>query len=231
MRRTIFIGDIHGCASEFKELLGAVDCRNTADRVLITGDLFSRGPEPLRVWELIREYSAEVVLGNHDDRLLRQLQAHSEGGKVAFLHADQRDTFAALEPVFDELYPWLCEVQLCIDEEEFLLVHAGIDPVAGLAATTRTQFTRIRTWPPSDKLEGPRWHDAVTPEPARPFVFGHDAPAGLVVRRRDDDGDSSPWLVGLDSGCVYGGQLSAWLLEEDRIIQVESRQSRNRTWW
>ena len=44
------------------------------------------------------------------------------------------------------------------------------------------------------------------------MVFGHWARRGLVLR---------PRVIGLDTGCVYGGQLSAWIAEEDRIIQVD----------
>ena len=42
-------------------------------------------------------------------------------------------------------------------------------------------------------------------------MYGHWARAGLYVR---------PQLRGLDSGCVWGGKLTAWIAEEDRIVQV-----------
>ena len=75
------------------------------------------------------------------------------------------------------------------------------------------------TWPPAKEHTGPRWHDAY--QPARPLiVFGHDARGGLVVKERDD----KPYLLGLDSGCVYGNQLSAYILEEARLVRVPSRQ-------
>ena len=43
---TIFIGDVHGCARELKKLLEKVDFQPQKDRLLLTGDAFSRGPEP-----------------------------------------------------------------------------------------------------------------------------------------------------------------------------------------
>ena len=37
--------------------------------------------------------------------------------------------------------------------------------------------------------------------------------------------DARPYLVGLDSACVFGGRLTAYLLEENRILQVPARRS------
>jgi hypothetical protein len=46
-------------------------------------------------------------------------------------------------------------------------------------------------------------------------LHGHDARRGLIDRR--------PWTLGLDTGCVYGGALTGYLLEEDRLLQVPAR--------
>ena len=48
------------------------------------------------------------------------------------------------------------------------------------------------------------------------MIIGHDARQGLVIASRA----GSPWIVGLDTGCVYGGALTGWLLEEERTVQV-----------
>ena len=45
-------------------------------------------------------------------------------------------------------------------------------------------------------------------------MYGHWARMGLVVGDR---------VRGLDSGCVWGGKLSAWIAEEDRVVQVSAR--------
>jgi bis(5'-nucleosyl)-tetraphosphatase (symmetrical) len=71
----------------------------------------------------------------------------------------------------------------------------------------------MRQWPPGQR-DAPRWHTVYAGE--RRVVFGHDAIGGLVRVERD----GGPWVVGLDSGCVYGGQLSGYLVEQDRLLQV-----------
>lgn len=215
--RTIFIGDLHGCSAEFAELLSRVDFDENQDRLLLTGDAFARGPDPLGIWQAIRQTGAEMVLGNHDDRLLKQLQALQKGSDPAFRKDDHQLTFERLCPVADQLLPWLEQVPLYVDDERFLLAHAGINPKTGLAATTRDEFLAIRTWPPVKGIEGPRWHDCYQPD-GKLLLFGHDAPGGLVVKKRADD---LPYLIGLDSGCVYGHQLTGYLLEENRLVQVD----------
>ena len=102
---TIFIGDVHGCARELKKLLEKVDFQPQKDRLLLTGDAFSRGPEPLRVWEYIMITGAQMVLGNHDDRLLRQLQRQLAGQNPRIDKPDQRYTLDQLLPAADELLP------------------------------------------------------------------------------------------------------------------------------
>lgn len=217
---TIFVGDVHGCAAELEALLAKADYDAARDRLLLTGDAFSRGPDPLAVWQLIRDTGAEMVLGNHDARLLKQLITLAKGRKPKEKFPDQGYTRAQLQPVHGEILAWLRQCPLYIAEDAFLLVHAGIHPKKGLRGTRRAEFLKIRTWPPSSDLARPRWHDFY--EPVHPLlVFGHDAPGGLVLKKRA----GRPYLLGLDSGCIYGGQLSGYVLEEARLVQVESQQA------
>ena len=51
------------------------------------------------------------------------------------------------------------------------------------------------------------------------LIFGHDAPNGLVEKK--DKGNT--YLIGLDTGCVYGGKLTAYSITEETLIQVDSK--------
>jgi hypothetical protein len=222
--RTLIVGDIHGCAEELEALLTAVDFAAGSDRLLLTGDAFARGPDPLGVWEQISAYRAKMVLGNHDARLRQQLGDLLAGDDPGRTKPDQRYALRQLAPVQEALHAWLMKVPLYLEEDAFLLVHAGINPEHGLAGTRFEEFITIRTWPPvSGSIEGPRWHDYYEPSDHSLLIFGHDAPGGLVVKRRHGD----LYLLGLDTGCVYGGALTGYLVEEDRLVEVTSRQAPN----
>ena len=179
--RTIFIGDIHGCRGELEALLQAMHFEPGADRLLLTGDAFTRGPNPAGVWQAIRTTGAEMVLGNHEADLLPHLRVVAAGGTPEGAHASHRPVLAALTPHAAELVAWLDEVPLWIDEPRFLLVHAGVNPETGLTGSTPAELLAIRTWPPNGGISGRRWHDHVAP--GKLIVFGHDAPGGLVVKR------------------------------------------------
>ena len=225
--RTIFVGDVHGCCAELDALLAKVEYVPGRDRLLLTGDAFTRGPDPLGVWRRIRGSSAEMVMGNHDDALLAQLRTLAAGGDPKPAHGDRTETLRVLAPQGEELIAWLAALPLFIEEREFLLVHAGIDPERGVAGTSRDQFLTIRTWPPDGGITGPRWHehlDECYRVPGRPIIIGHDAPQGLLIKHFPEAGNGvRPGLIALDSGCVFGNALSAYVLEEDRIVQVPAQ--------
>jgi len=218
MGRTIFIGDVHGCADELRELLDVLDFKPKVDHIYLTGDAFTKGPDPLGVWKVIDHVCAKMVMGNHDEALLERLKIRIKGKEKKMKPAHKK-TLDAVMPVIDDLVPWIENLPMYIETDTFLLVHAGIHPQKELRGTSRDEFLTIRTWPPQKGIDGPRWHDVY--HPIRPLlVFGHDAPGGLVIKRKKD----KPYLVGLDSGCVYGNALSAFIAEEARIVQVKSRQ-------
>ena len=197
--RTLIVGDVHGCADELRALLTLA----SADRVILVGDLFTKGPDPAGVYELVR--GREAVVGNHDDRLIQVL----DNGRTGDAHATA--VIAKLRRRAGCL-AWLRSLPSRIELEQYTVVHAGLDPRKP-AKTTRKQAMLIRRDPSDERLF---WWQRYKGK--RGVVFGHDARRGLVrVERR-----GLPHLIGLDTGCVYGGLLTGWLLEEDRYLQVQA---------
>ena len=102
---------------------------------------------------------------------------------------------------------WLSELPLTIEGEDWIVVHGGLNPEG---ETTRAQAVRLRRWPNDDDVNNPFWWECYTGN--KLVIYGHDAMRGLQ--------DHRPRTLGLDTGCVYGGELTGYLLEEDRIVSV-----------
>lgn len=197
---TLVVGDVHGCADELAALVRLVD----PERVVLVGDLYTKGPAPAAIWDLVREGGWDAVLGNHDARLLdparlaRDAEARAVGaavGEAALAH--------------------LQRLPLWLEVGDWTVVHAGLHPSGDLARTTRKMFINLRRFPDEAPTD-PFWWQVY--EGDRRVLYGHDAVRGHVVVRRE----GRPWTVGLDTGCVYGGALSGWILEEERLVQVKA---------
>lgn len=200
--RRIFVGDIQGCLGPLQDLLDAVQFAPGVDQLYPVGDLVNKGPDSVGVLRLLMELDARAVLGNHDLSWLRKGRL-DDPGQVAWLEG---------QPIVRVL-------------DDVIAVHAGLHPKWTEADLHDLSETDIRfavtvrycdengVQPPVD-----------FPPPAPPFlpwyefyrgtrrvIFGHWARQGLLVR---DD------VIGLDTGCCYGRELTAWIAEEDRIVQV-----------
>jgi hypothetical protein len=203
MARTIIVGDVHGCVDELGRLLDEV-APGASDRVLFVGDLIARGPDSLGVLALYRQVKGQSVLGNHESKLLLAHRARLEGTKrprVSALH------YALLHRLGDEDWALLEQLplSLSVPEHGLCVVHAGVLPGQSLAVQDPWILTHIRSLDPDGK-PSPRhdyqpWAERYEGEPH--IVFGHNSRLGLQLH---------PSATGLDTGCVYGGRLTALVL-------------------
>jgi len=198
---TLVVGDVHGCAAELEALLDRVRPVTT----VFVGDLFTKGPDPAGVFDLARAHRA--VLGNHDARLLSVL----DGERPDDVHG--RAVVEALDASGMQWRAWLRARPLFESVSGFTVVHAGLHPSGSLARTERSMALAMRRFPVDDP-SAPLWWQQYTG--SRRVIFGHDAIRGLV--RVEAQGH--PLLIGLDTGCVYGGSLSGYVIEADEVVQV-----------
>lgn len=236
-----FVGDLQGCARAFERLLKTIDFDEQRDEVWCCGDLINRGPDSLATLRLWRSIGGRAVLGNHEVYAISAFDGN---------WPRKQDTLDALfaAPDADELIdtlralPLLAKVEANgADVGDVWVVHGGVHPDWGDldASAARinagphdqawleskdTKFaTRVRCCNASGKMSKhwaepeacpdgfAPWDEMRTPGPW--IVHGHWAWRGHY---RND----AAKVMGLDSGCVYGEALTAWCMDEDRVVQV-----------
>jgi diadenosine tetraphosphatase ApaH/serine/threonine PP2A family protein phosphatase len=211
MGRTIVVGDVHGCSAELRSLLDRLAIVRGSDRIVFVGDLIARGPDSLGVLEIVRSLDAVVVRGNHEDRLLAWKQATEARARGELAHLPD------LGRLHGEIAHQLGEadwallaatpVTHLLPEHRLLVVHAGVVPGVPLDEQDPATMMRIR----SVGVRGEaRDHGGAIPWGCRymgppHIVFGHAASLDAQVH---------PWATGVDTGCVYGGYLTAMVLPE-----------------
>ncbi len=209
--RTIVVGDIHGCYDELRDLLDKA-ALGRDDRVVSVGDLVVKGWKNREVLDLFMEDARfSAVLGNHD----RALRRYWRGEGVALKESQERalKELAAADEARYSAY--IQSLPLTLDLGSHLVVHAGLRPGVALAAQVVEDLTELRTLG-GDRTsrEGLPWYEAY--RGSRIVLFGH-WPAPEPRR--------GPCAIGLDTGCVYGFQLTAYVIETGEFLSVQARRA------
>jgi serine/threonine protein phosphatase 1 len=211
--RLIAIGDIHGCHAEFAELLERLEPAR-ADQFILLGDLVNRGPDSPKVLDLARSLNAISLLGNHELRLLTFWRTKDR----TILKEDDEATFRQLRPE-DWAYLEAMPLTHHVPELDTVFVHGGFVPGKPWQEQPATIVTRVQVIDAdgqprkrADCPDRPAWADLWTGPPF--VVYGH-TPREEIYRLK--------WSVCIDTACVMGGHLTAYILPEKRFVQVQAR--------
>jgi bis(5'-nucleosyl)-tetraphosphatase (symmetrical) len=213
-RRRVFIGDVHGCLDELVAMEKEIGL-TSRDEIVLVGDLINKGPDSLGVLDWVDRMGASCLQGNHEAKFLQIMgKDRSELSEKEHRFLGQFGGFHEEAAARIENWP------LWLEWPDLVAVHAGLEPgCAQLESMRKKCLLTIRTWDGAgtdlDRPDDPAWYDCV--QWPVPVVFGHWAMRGLVDR---------PDVKGLDTGCVYGGKLTAWSPDEARFWQVQALRPR-----
>jgi len=204
-KRTIIIGDVHGCLDELNMLIDQINYNQSQDELFFTGDIINRGPDSKSVWLRVKELGGQSVLGNHEYFLKQNILA----GNSEYLNQFELEFDYIYSEFFQDVLSW----PLMIETDQFILVHAGIQPGHPISSQHPHVLTTIRTFNKEtleiNQPDDPPWFEAY--HDSKLLVFGHWAQLEGVTRTN---------VIGLDTGCVYGKKLSALVLPERQIVSV-----------
>lgn len=228
MRRTLIVGDVHGCAQELDDLVREVNFDPSNDKLYLVGDLVARGPDSRGVVERVDAYKGTFVRGNHDEKVLMWWRlARARGPRAADAAVRLSDRHrAVVEALGEDHFRRLdaAPLVLPLPEHALTIVHAGVDPRKAPDEASEEVLLTVRSidddGEPTKKLLPRPWARAW--RGPRQLVFGHDARRNLQLE---------PYATGLDTGCCYGRELTAILLREGEALPVDIAERRKRLVW
>lgn len=226
------IGDIHGCYDELCELLEKLGYEvdrakhkaytKTGRIVVFCGDLVDRGPKIVDVLKLVmnmvEDGAAYTVLGNHDGKLQRKLH----GANVKVIHGLE----ATLEQLSKEPESFRMKVRdfldqlvshYVFDEGRLVVAHAGLkEKLQGRESKQVRDLAMFgETTGQIDKHGFPVRLDWSQHYKGRALVvYGHTPKATAKMNNH---------TINIDTGCVYGGKLTAFRYPEQEIVDVRAK--------
>ena len=219
------IGDIHGCVATLDALLTRLD-PTSGDHLIFIGDYVDRGPDSKavigRLLELEEAAAKEkgprctFLRGNHDQMMLDYVDFPGDphvyelwtiNGGLSTLNSYVKDGRLVLPDAHIE---FLRRTELVHETDDFVFVHAGLDPKKSIAENLNPVDPQVVLWTRAHlKSKLKKWE--------KPVVCGH-------TPQREPTND--PKLINIDTGAVYNhiaglGVLTAVKLPEREFLQVE----------
>jgi protein phosphatase len=242
------IGDIHGCEDELKLLLhklgyrigtlhageGSSYVHPQGRKLVFVGDITDRGPRnvgALRTVKLALEGGHLSVMGNHDDKLRRALKGNKvqmgHGLAETYRQLYEDASHAERQTFYEMLVNTPYQIRLAVPGyPEVTVCHAGLPQrLVGLdnnEARNHAIYGEVLGFgPDGTPVRGDAWKDG--------WRAGVEAP-WLVHGHTVTQNPRPTWeynVVNVDTGCVFGGYLTAFRYPSCTIEQVRAFQVYN----
>jgi len=223
------IGDVHGCYDELTALLETLGYQVAADgsaaahpggrTAVFVGDLVDRGPATPAVLRLVMGMTAAgtglSVTGNHEAKLVRALRgrdvtvSHGLAESLAQLAAEPAEFTTQAMTFMDQLLG-----HVVLDDGKLVVAHAGLPEVMHGRASAA-----VRSFALYGDTSGETDEFGL---PVR-YPWARDYRGRAMVAYGHTPVPEAEWVNGticLDTGCVFGGQLTALRYPEREIVSV-----------
>ena len=208
--RTIVIGDIHGCYYTLIRLLEKLEIQKD-NQIIFLGDYVDRGKNSYEVIEGLQEiqkqYNCICLLGNHEAMMIDAIETKEcslwkQSGGDKTLKSYQKNGALRTKHL-----NWLKGLPVIYETRKNLFSHAGFPKTITLENTFEDMV-----WGGNCVLDKSEPNEKIA-------IFGH-YPNDRVFKTLNGN-------IGIDTGCVYGGKLTALVLDENTIsildVEKDSR--------
>ena len=224
INRHIFVGDVHACVYEMQELFDKLHYDPVHDRMILLGDLIDRGPDSVGVVELARKMNLECIRGNHENRFIKWFR--SQGSRTDVY--EKRPHYTQFT---DQQINYIVNMPLYIELDDVIAVHAGLKPGILLSNQRPDDLMYLRYTDAERKFislktigkigveaSGARFWTEFGPF-GKNVIYGHQ----VWAEPRIDRYEGGTAAYGIDTGCCFGGHLTALIWENKEIVQVKAK--------
>jgi hypothetical protein len=200
--RTIFIWDIHWCYDEFQLLINKLEITKN-DIIYAVWDIINKWPKSFEVLNFFYENQEQYkcVIGNHEVHFIEWLE-----WKTKWEYNNHfKKLYDKISKNNNNLLDFIKKLPKYIEKDNFTLIHGWLIPKKSIEEHSLNEITKLRDY------NGIAWYEYY--QWTKKIIYWHWALAWLKVREN---------TIGLDSGCVYGKELSAYILESGEIIQQQA---------
>lgn len=223
-RETIIIGDIHGCIDELNDLLKTISYSPEKHRIILLGDLIDRGPDSLGVVQKARQMNFECVMGNHEQKFLKCYNKPD--------HKEYKDFYKDFTEIDIQ---YISQMPLYIQIGNTIAVHAGLKPGISISNQSKGDMLHLRYTDINRKFISLKTINEIGIEAAEAHfwtefwngpesvVYGHNVHS--FEKPLIEEVSNGIFCYGLDTGCCFGGYLTALILEKKEIIQIKAKKT------
>jgi serine/threonine protein phosphatase 1 len=243
--RHIIIGDVHGCLEELKELITKISIDST-DILYFIGDLIDRGPDSSGVVKYVHSLSTQnnliLILGNHEEKFLRYV-IQKKSKKILKKNSSKIEEFELLLKNIDKddlKFLSNSYINYNISSFNICLLHAGIPENSRIDLSFNNKYSPelLKSDKHFELIFKTRFLDenglfisADNNDPNRVFwadsydgrygkiIFGHHA----MISDKPIEFKNA---INVDTGCVFGGYLSACItnqISSYEFISIKSK--------
>lgn len=210
------MSDIHGCYDKFIAMLDKIEFKGT-DELYIPGDIFDRGPEPLKILDFIVSHkNIHLIKGNHEKMFEEYFEEgnaylwYSNGGQTTHVQITRGDYTQE-----EAIYKYIKKLPIVMVVDKFILVHAGLTFTKGYEDMDIDTFIASQDedtclWDRSNVYEDLGYKDYK-------IICGH-TPVQSILKRDDEvkilHRENNIYI---DCGCVFessNGKLACLRLDD-----------------
>lgn len=217
MDRIIAIGDIHGCFYTLLNLINKLNYNEKTDTLIFLGDYIDRGKNSFEVVSYLINLQKEVgkdkcicLMGNHEYMALKSIEDkeiyecseiepynvrmwYSNGGQKTRKSYYRNNSNVKIHK------NWFSKLPLFYTNDNYIFCHAGLT------------HPKLKDNDLNDLIWGREWIECKTTPNEKQVIFGH-TPWNAPYVYKTNDGS-----ICLDSGCVFGGNLCAMIIKDDKF--------------